>query len=183
MRPDHEWAMQRGLPAPKFGSGRSPAAAPRPGLGRPLPSGRCMITVSSQRPNLQPTFSKPPTRRKPGLLVQADRCEMGGIADDRDHLTHAAAGRRRSPPRRAEAARCPGGAPRARCRPSPRPCSDSLAGRGTARHRHSPRCGRRARRRGRAVPRAGSPASASSARPDPAARARTRPCPRSTSRA
>ena len=29
---------------------------------------------------------------EPGLLVQADRCDVGGVADDRHHLTHAAAG-------------------------------------------------------------------------------------------
>jgi len=52
----------------------------------PSPSARCIITVSSQRPNLRPTFGVGSDYLEPGLDVNADRAGIGGIADHRDHL-------------------------------------------------------------------------------------------------
>ena len=52
-----------------------------------------MITVSSQRPNLQPTLSSTPMVRKPARWCAAIDASWAEIANDRHHLTHTASGR------------------------------------------------------------------------------------------
>ena len=60
-------------------------------VSRPVPSARCIITLSSQRPNLKPTFSNVPTMRKPAARCSSIDGALRRIADHREHLAEAAA--------------------------------------------------------------------------------------------
>ena len=57
------------------------------------PSARCIITLSSQRPNLWPTLSRVPTMPKAGGAVQFDGSTLRRVADHGDHLAEATVGR------------------------------------------------------------------------------------------
>ena len=92
---------------------RTQLARLRAGCVAPGPSGRCIITVSTQRPNLKPTAAKVPTCAKPSAAVQPDRAGVAAVADHRQHLPRprrGAVGDRaaRAAPARCRAASAPG---------------------------------------------------------------------------
>ena len=105
----------------------------------PSPSARCISTLSSQRPCLNPILVERADRLKAERAVQLDRGGLRRIADHRDHLAKAAGFAPGRSIRSAACGRCRAGA-RAdgyrRCLP---PCGDRRCVAGTGRHRRSPR--------------------------------------------
>src|SRR5438132_965511 len=65
-RPRARPGATRDRPIAERGGGLTDVADERYGIAvAPVPSGRCIKTLSSQRPNLKPTLSNVPTIRKP----------------------------------------------------------------------------------------------------------------------
>ena len=65
----------------------------------PLPSGRCIVTTSSQRPNLMPADFIVPTIWKPRLACTPIEPTFSEVADHRDHLPQPGRGRQFDQPR------------------------------------------------------------------------------------
>ena len=112
----------------------------------PARAARCISTVSTQRPNLNPTAGRIPDMGEAERLVQADRCDRLAPADHRDHLAIAEFGAARRSAAAAARGRCRARFRRRRYRSNPPAYSDIRRAAGTGRHSNSRRPGRRARR-------------------------------------
>ena len=104
-------------------STKSSSARPGRSIGEPqgrvvspAPSGRCIITVSTQRSNLKPTARKTPVWAKPALACRRDRAGVAAVADHRQHLPRAGGGARLDQRGEERAGRCRAGSPPGRGR-------------------------------------------------------------------